>query len=292
MRYHQLTESYQDYEFDSEDLTAVPEGLPDVVKGNFKLTGNTRLTSLKGCPSRIDGNFSASSTSITSLEGGPRIVSGDFNVGASDLASLEGAPEEVGGNFEGPGLWNLTSFKGFKTKVGGKLHFTTCAIKNFVGCPDVVNGTFMIGDSIESFEGCPSRVNGNFHVKGPYASFNGLTCEATRFVFLDGNFQNLDGMNIYAHNKVAIYSKKPTSLSGVHKAIRHMKDFYCGNVSDSVLGLLLVPGLQEVDFGMEATRSAVAIIVNRYLEQGGGRQHVMACQAELIEAGFDDFAQL
>ena len=52
-----------------------------------------------------------------------------------------------------------------------------------------------------------------------------------------------------------------------------------------LLGLLLIDGLQKVFLD----NMKVRVIINKHLK---GDRDVFACQEELIEAGFEDFAQL
>ena len=40
---------------------------------------NKGLTSLEGCPAKVDGNFNCSGNKLTTLEGAPRTVKGDFD---------------------------------------------------------------------------------------------------------------------------------------------------------------------------------------------------------------------
>ncbi len=70
------------------------------VTGNFYCEGN-ELTSLKGCPSEVGGNFRCDDNNdLTSLEGCPKKVGGDFDCSRDKLTSLKGCPSEVGGDFD------------------------------------------------------------------------------------------------------------------------------------------------------------------------------------------------
>ncbi|MGD9625959.1 MAG: hypothetical protein AB7D41_08090 [Arcobacter sp.] len=57
------------------------------------------ITSLKGCPKIIKGNFNCSKNELESLEYGPREVLGNFDCSNNYLESLKYSPEIVHGNF-------------------------------------------------------------------------------------------------------------------------------------------------------------------------------------------------
>lgn len=60
-------------------------------------------------------------------------------------------------------------------------------------------------------------------------------------------------------------------------------------IESSVLGVLLIPGLKK--FEMDNNLN-VEKILNKYLPNTRGKEAVVDCQNELIDAGLDDFAQL
>lgn len=76
------------------------------------------ITSLKGAPKIVTGDFDCSENRLTSLEFGPEKVGGNYNCNSNELISLEGAPKEVGGNFRCD-YNKLTSLKGAPEKIGG-----------------------------------------------------------------------------------------------------------------------------------------------------------------------------
>ncbi len=82
----------------AQDLTRLPDDLPDEVKGNFSCSHN-KLTSLEGSPTRVDGEYRCVDNKLTSLVGGPEYVGATFFCMYNKLTSLEGAPKEVGGSF-------------------------------------------------------------------------------------------------------------------------------------------------------------------------------------------------
>jgi len=68
------------------------------VKGWFDCWSNN-LTSLKGCPEKVNGYFFCNDNNLTSLKGCPEIVKGYFDCSRNKLTSLERGPKKVNGNF-------------------------------------------------------------------------------------------------------------------------------------------------------------------------------------------------
>jgi len=99
-----------DFNCDEINLTTL-EGGPKEVKGNFncdfnKLTNlkylpligesisceGNQLTSLEGCPSKINGDLYCNNNQLTSLKGGPDYIDGNFVCVNNKLKSLEFCP--------------------------------------------------------------------------------------------------------------------------------------------------------------------------------------------------------
>ena len=79
------------------------------------------------------------------------------------------------------------------------------------------------------------------------------------------------------------------SLKDVHNHITEIKGEFCAldnPIKSHVLGLLLIKGVTEV----RLDKTEVQDILNRHL--GKGRAGMLMAQEELIEAGFEKFAQL
>lgn len=79
------------------DLVSLGEDLPDeVFEFSLSSSGKTmRISSLKGCPKIVHGDFSFRGTNASNLEGGPEIVGGRYRVNNNKfLTSLKGFPQE------------------------------------------------------------------------------------------------------------------------------------------------------------------------------------------------------
>ena len=68
---------------------------------DFILTHN-ELTSLKGSPKKVGGNFYVEGCKLKDLEGAPEYVGGDFSCKGNPLTSLKGMPKVIMGKFATP----------------------------------------------------------------------------------------------------------------------------------------------------------------------------------------------
>ena len=116
----------------------------------------------------------------------------------------------------------------------------------------------------------PEHIDGHF------------SCSDKKITSLEGAPSSI-GDSFYAYNN------NLTSLHNIHKQIKHIGGFanfrYNNPITSHVLGLLLIDGLTDVFLENKKVQN----ILNKHLK---GDRDVFACQEELIEAGFEDFAQL
>jgi hypothetical protein len=120
-------------------------------------------------------------------------------------------------------------------------------------CPSAVHGDFSCShNQLTSLEHCPSEVNGGF-----WSNFNNIT-----------------------------------SLKDIHKQIKKIgRNFRCHNnpIKSHILGLMLV----EIGGGITTWLGDghdVDKILNKWKNQG--RKGALGCQRELIDAGYEELAQL
>ena len=136
--------------------------------------------------------------------------------------------------------------------------------------PEHIDGHFSCSDKkITSLEGAPSSVGFYFN-----CSYN--------------NLASLEGAPSSIGGNLSCFNNKLTSLHNIHKQIKHIGGIATFNdnpIISHVLGLLLIDGLKEVFLD----NKKVHVIINKHLN---GDRDVFACQEELIENGFEDFAQL
>ena len=113
-----------------------------VVRGQFSCE-KCYLTSLRGCPKKVEGFFNCSSNNLTSLEGCPLEVGETFYCDSNELTSLKGAPKKVGEDFSC--RYNkLTSLE---------------------GSPEIVRNFYCSHNNLTSLEGAPEEIGGSFYCK-------------------------------------------------------------------------------------------------------------------------------
>ncbi len=125
---------------------------------------------------------------------------------------------------------------------------------------------------LTSLVGCPEFVAGSFN-----ATNNNLT--------------SLEGAPAHSFGYFDCTKNKITSLKNIHKQIKQLSGIFYGlknPIKSHVLGILLVDGCTS--FRIDNTE--VSHIISKYLPNDRGRAAMYDCQAELIEAGFEEFAQL
>jgi hypothetical protein len=158
---------------------------------------------------------------------------------------------------------------GSNLKVVGDFSCSNKQLTSLTGAPKEVTGDFYCsGNELTSLTGAPTTVTGNFN-----CYFNKLTSLTGAPTTVTGNF-HCSGNQL-------------KSLEGIHKIIEKMDgDFYATQnpIKTHVLGLLKIKGCKKVVLD----NKEVAKILNKYLPEGD----LFDCQEELIDAGFEEFAQL
>jgi hypothetical protein len=132
-----------------------------------------------------------------------------------------------------------------------------------------------------------------------------LNCESRNLTSLLGAPDVVDGFFSCSHNKLTSLAGSPVCINGgfqccsnklndlkdIHKVIKKIngKLVAFGNrIEAHILGVLLIAGVTEFQIDNEK----VTKIVNKHLPNCKGLRGALECQAELIDAGFEDYAQL
>ncbi len=152
-----------------------------------------------------------------------------------------------------------------------------------------------------TLEGAPARIHGDFY------------CQSNHLKDFKGTLERVDGTAYFNHNSdlssfegslksvrhMYVNNCGFTSLKGIHKHIKHMETFTAMNneIKSHVLGLLLVPQLQEVVLYMTGDDGlnrllAIEKILNEYLPNERGMDAVLECQERLIDIGAEEYAKL
>lgn len=172
--------------------------------------------------------------------------------------SIKDIPElnDAYGEFSG------TTFK-------GSVYLTDQPIQTLIGSPSVVHGNYSCSNTkISSLEGAPRKVIGSFY------------CSDTRIT-------SLAGAPAYIGKTFFCDDSSLSSLHNVHKQIQYIGNaFVCNTASSHCLGLMFIKNLQQVLLNDKN----VAAIINKHLHML--ERDVHACQEELIDAGFPQYAKL
>ena len=139
--------------------------------------------------------------------------------------------------------------------------------------PSEVGGYFYCGaNKLTSLEHGPSKVGGNFD------------CGGNKLTSLEHGPSEVGGYFSCIDNKI-------TSLKDIHKQLTKMNGTFnavVNKITSHVLGILLVDGCEKI----QIDNKEVQKIINNYLPNNEGRKGLLKCKGELVDAGFEDFAQL
>ena len=168
-------------------------------------------------------------------------------------------------------------YKGLKSIEGlaqdhfdGSFYCSHNKLESLKGAPSYIGGGFYSNNcSLKTLEGAPRKVEEDF------SCFN-------------NDISSLEGAPEFIGGHFNCHTNNLTSLHNIHKQIKHIGghvSFENNPIKSHVLGLLLIDGLQLVFLDIEEVEK----ILNKHLK---GDRDIFACQEELIEAGFDEYAQL
>jgi hypothetical protein len=187
----------------------------------------------------------------------------------------------------------------------GSYHFEYNAADGFETLeglfPEVLDGSLRISGckDLVSLKGAPKIIHGGFAVTncpklhslehGPKHIDKIFVCSAHSFT----SFEHMPRtMSEFICNQAG--SPTPiTSLHNLHKMVDKITwRISVDHLTSHILSVLLIPGDAKyfnIDYG-PARR--VSEIIEKYMTYPRGMSTVLACQDELIDAGFDEFAQL
>ena len=212
----------------------------------------------------------AAAITVRSIRGEqPETVSNNCDYSFLSLTSLEGSPTHVHGSFACYGNV-LKSLEGGPTTVGTKYIASNNQLATLKGSPESIGGHFIVANNpLETLKGATEWVGENFDC---------------RHCTLD----SLEGAPSFIGQNCIVTDNRLKTLHSIHKQIKHIgNDFNAVNnfIRSNVLGLMLIDGLRSVFLDIKPVQN----IINKHLK---GDRDVFACQEELIEAGFEEYAQL
>lgn len=221
-------------------------------EGDLELLFLDNMTSMKGLPKHVSGNFRIIGASLQTLEYSPQIVEGGkVNYNFNRLLSVEGCLKSSNLDFShNPTLETLEGLN--------------------VNNPEM---RWLIASncSIKDYKGLPYRYEFNLELNNnQLTTIEGLPAEYGQSLILSGN--------------------KIDNLQDIHRHVKKCKNICLrGNpIKYNILGLLKIEGLEKVQIFEEG--SEVERIINNHL--GEGNIGIMrACKA-LIKANFGELAYL
>ena len=152
---------------------------------------------------------------------------------------------------------------------GGDLDISNLKLDSLEGCPNHITGAFVCNNNqLTNLIGGPQKVDGYY------------LCRGNQLTDLTGCASHIGDKLYSEHNNI-------TSFIGIHKIIKSCKAIYTDPkiIVNGGIGLLLINNLYII-----SRRSSPLAIISSYL--GSGTKGMMACRAELIEKGFEEYAKL
>lgn len=126
---------------------------PKFIRGKIFICGNN-LISLEGAPNTA-ADFYCDFNKLTTLKGAPQTVNGNFSCEHNELSSLISAPTEVRGIFTCRNN-QLTSLEGAPRKVEGFFDCSANKLRSFNCGNTMIDGTFYFdAEHLESLDGLP-----------------------------------------------------------------------------------------------------------------------------------------
>ena len=217
------------------------------------------LTSLEGAPNKINGHFNCrNNENLTSLKGCPQEGVEGFYCNDCNLTSLENAPNKIDGQFSCTGNKNLISLEGAPKKINGSFNCSNNKkLTSLKGCTqEGVESFYCHFCNLTSLIGVPKKINGNFWgIGNPIKTIKGIH---QIFEYING--------------ELAVPDSVESNILGVLK-IKNLKKFYFSNDISSYV------------------KSDISEIVNKYLPNPSPSD-IIDCQNELIDAGYEEYAEL
>jgi hypothetical protein len=213
---------------------------------------------------------------LTTLEGFPSRVS-VLSINNNNLTDLKHCPEsqEVHCSYN-----NLTSLEGLSKSCFNLTCYNNKDLKSLEGVNDNIVSITCHNCGLTSLKFAPKNI----------AFLHALKNKNLKT--FDCSIDNGDAVIVLSETGF-------TSLEGIHKHILACAQLDIREVpiTSSILGLLLIRGLKVVDSGgvhpyQSSDAKKAFSIVRKYIPNTRGRQAVIDCQRELIEAGLQAFAKL
>lgn len=219
-------------------------------------------------------------------------VTGDFNCYSNDkLLTLEGFPEYVGGNIDMSSCVLISDLSYLPKHIRGSWYCgSNYSIRTLEGGPTKVDNAFVIDNTwkLESLEGCPS-VGGDFYVN----NINALKTLKGCPTHIGGDFRCLGnrllrtleygpkkvGKSYLVTDSLGTFDFLPEKINGTF--------FFKGKNSWNPTNYLKLFEIEGVIVFMLFS-DKISKIMNKHYHDD---KNIAACQEELIESGYEKYAE-
>lgn len=186
----------------------------------------------------------------------------------------------------------ITELPQFPKSVPGYVDLSNNHLTSLEGSPEHVANYFTCdSNELSTLEGAPKTVESFFSCKNNrITSLKHSPLKVGAVFDADNNLiTSVEGITPVT-TAVYLSNNKLESLHNVHKHITMTRQaHFDGNpIKSHVLGLLLIKNLYIVSLDNDKINR----IINSYLPNTRGNEAVYECQEELIDAGYDEYAQL
>ncbi len=212
------------------------------------------------------GTFECSNKGLTSLEGAPKNVNGNFFCAENQLTSLAGGPIIMSLH---PSTYNcshnrkLTSLEGCP-EIVGSLVANGCALITLVGAPSTCSVLEVSSNNLTSLHGLPE-------------SMHRLNCSHNKLISLRGCPSQVESL---------LCDQNPfQSLDGFPKDINYFSVGYLPNLP--MLRSLTTKSRIGCNKENGDNEEPLTAILNKYNGKNYSRANIIACQKELIDAGYE-----
>lgn len=209
-------------------------------------------------------------------------------VGEKKYSLLSELPSKINDTFWCTGNPSLSTLEGFPTDILFDFNCYDNSLTSLKGAPSEVNGKFDCSDNnLTSLEYGPLKVSRFYNcsinditsLPGSEVSVPLLDCSTNLITSLLTAPSKIEFLEC-KHNRIS-------SLVGVEEALPTLQALYCEDnpIKEGGLGLLLLD-----DIRMLRSDILALDIIHRYLNKGADT--IYDCQQELIEKGYEAYAQL
>lgn len=203
------------------------------------------------------------------------VWSGDLIFSMTAITTLRGLPRKINGTFSCTINSDLQSIKDGPTHVAQDYFVNSNDLISLSGAPEIINNDFYCYSNFKltSLKGGPKTVLGHY---------NCYNCNITS---LEGIASNIGGNLHCSMNEI-------TSLQNIHKQIKSIGggliDLAENPIASHVLGIFRIEGVNRI----KIDHKEVEKILNKNLSRNDRKTAIYDCQEELINAGFEEYAQL